>query len=236
MAEDFAGKIVLVTGAGRGAGRSIAWAFAELGARVAVDDLTPVHLDTLVAEIRSGGGLIESYEADISKKIPAQTLVTSILDQWDRIDILINNARVRPGSAILDMDEWEWRRMIDVNLTGAFLMTQIVGRVMRSTLGGSIVHIAAPGHIAGEPGRQTAFEAGVSGLLGLARAAAQELTPYGIRVNVVCPVDGAGESLPGGDDASDNRIRLPNVHTVKDAVLQLCADEANPLSGQIVIV
>ena len=90
----------------------------------------------MVAEINAQGGNAKAYIEDVAKKVGAQVLVKQVEDDFGRIDILVNHAAVEPRSPLLDMDEWDWHRVLDVNLTGAFLMTQSVGRVMREAGGG----------------------------------------------------------------------------------------------------
>ena len=144
---DFTDKVVLVTGAGKGKGRAVAEALAARGAIVAANDVTPVNLDETVARITAYGGRVKAYVEDIAKKMPVQALVNQVLDDWGKIDILVNCAEVAPSAPVLDMDDWDWQRTLDVNLTGAFLLTQSVGRVMRAPSpkgerdGGIIVHI-----------------------------------------------------------------------------------------------
>jgi 3-oxoacyl-[acyl-carrier protein] reductase len=184
--RDFEGKVVLVTGAGRGAGRAIAQAFAEQGAILAVNDITPINLDETVAGIREAGAQVKDYIFDIAKRLPARALVEEIMGDWGRLDILINHANVRPRAPILEMDEWDWQRTLDVNLSGAFYLMQSAGRAMREQGGGVIIHIGSS--IEGLPGfnDRAAYLASMTGLLGLSRSAAREFEAYNIRVNMVC--------------------------------------------------
>lgn len=188
--NDFEGKIVLISGAGRGLGRVLAGEFASRGALVAVNDLTPVNVDEVVAEISAAGGRVKSYLTDVAKKVAVQTMLTELLEDWGRIDILINYANVHPQTPLLDMDEWDWRRVIDVNLTGAFLMIQSVGRVMRELGGGVIVNIGAEkqNDAATEP--RAAYLSAKAGMIALTHAAAGELAQHNIRVNALCPSAG----------------------------------------------
>ena len=141
---DFKGKVVLITGAGKGSGRKLAEAFARQGATVAANDISPINIEEAVEEIRAQGGDARAYVDDIAKKVGAQALIKQVEDDLGRIDILVNHAAVEPRSPLLDMDEWDWHRVLDVNLTGAFLVTQSVGRVMREQGGGIIINLLAP--------------------------------------------------------------------------------------------
>lgn len=189
--SEFAGKVVLVTGAGLGFGRSLALAFAREGASVAINDLTPINLDTLVDEIAQAGGRAQAFTGDISKKLSLQAVLNRILDTWPRIDVLVNHAAVRPAMPLLEMDEWDWRRVLDVNLTGTFLAIQSVGRVMREQGGGAILNV---GPYADDPGENlAAYRASKAGVLALTQAAAEELAPYSVRVNAISPSKAAPE-------------------------------------------
>ena len=187
--KDLAGKVVLITGAGKGSGRTLAEAFAKRGAIVAANDISPVNVEEVVDEITRQGGRATAYVEDVAKKLGAQNIINQVEDDHSRIDILIHHATVEPHVPLLDMDEWDWHRVLDVNLTGAFLMTQSAGRVMRSQGWGAIVFlITAPSR---DGGRDAAFVASVEGLRGLSRQAAQELNPHGIHV---LAVEGNGEA------------------------------------------
>jgi len=242
--NSFKDKVVLITGAGRGLGREIASAFAARGACVAANDLTPINLDTTVETIAAAGGRIRPYIFDIAKKMPAQAMIEQVRADWGRIDILVNNAGVQPRAALLDMDEWDWRRTLDVNLSGAFFMMQSTGRVMRAQGGGIMINIAAA---AGRLQNQTglgAFTASKAGLAGLTRIAAQELAPHNIRVIAICPGEIAAgmdaafppDEAPTPPEAAPGiplggRGRLPEI---AELVLFLCSPAAAVLSGQVI--
>jgi NAD(P)-dependent dehydrogenase (short-subunit alcohol dehydrogenase family) len=173
-------KVILITGAGKGRGRVLAKAFAEAGASVVVNDVSPINLDSLIDE---SNGTIKAYVEDVAKKVGAQNLIKQAEDDFGRIDVLINHAAVEPHAALLDMDEWDWHRVLDVNLTGAFLMIQSVGRVMRSQGSGVIVNLITGSSRDG--GNDAAFAASMNALEALSRSAARELNPHGIRVYAV---------------------------------------------------
>ena len=243
--SQFRDRVALVTGAGRGIGRAIAEAFAAQGAAVAANDITPVNLDETVARITRTGGKVKDYVADVALKMPVQVMVEQILDDWGRIDILINNAGVEPHAPLLDLDEWDWRRTLDVNLTGPFLTIQSVGRVMREQGGGVIVNIASIAGRAHGLKDRAAYVASKTGLIGLTREAARELAAFNIRVNAICP--GVIETEMTAtlrqdqammtkwlEDIPQGRLGLPV--DVVGLVFFLCSDTAAYLTGQAINV
>ncbi len=177
--QEFAGKVVLITGAGKGTGAALAESFAARGARVALNDISPINVDEVAARIVSSGGQARTYLHDVAKKVGVQALVKQVEDDWGRVDILIQHAAVEPHTPLLNLDEWDWHRTLDVNLTGAFLVLQSLGRVMRAQGGGVIVNLIGSSEVAG------AYAASMAGLRGLSEAAARELAPFGIRVHAV---------------------------------------------------
>jgi NAD(P)-dependent dehydrogenase (short-subunit alcohol dehydrogenase family) len=182
--DKFEDKVILVTGAGKGTGRGVAEACAALGAKVAANDVSPVNLDETVRRITANGGVVKAYVEDIAKKMPVQTLLNSVLDDFGRIDILVNCAEVEPLKSVLEMDDWDWQRTLDVNLNGAFLLTQSVGRIMKEKGGGVIIHV---GERAREPEKRAAYFTSKAGLAALSALAAYELSEYSIRVYHVRP-------------------------------------------------
>jgi len=182
--QDFDQQVVLITGAGKGAGRRLAEAFAARGALAALNDISPINVEEVAAQIIARGGQARVYVDDVAKKVAAQALVRQVEDDFGRLDVLVNHAAVEPRSPLLDMDEWDWHRVLDVNLTGAFLMTQSVGRVMREQGGGVIVNLVT-GAGSGPGEERAAFIASMAGLESFSQQAARELAPYGIRVHTV---------------------------------------------------
>lgn len=173
----------MITGAGKGSGRLLAQAFAEQGAIVAANDISPVNVEEVVDQITAKGGRAKAYIDDIAKKVAVQNILNQVEDDFGRIDIVIQHAAVEPNLPLLEMDEWDWHRTLDVNLTGAFLMTQSAGRVMRAR--GSGVMISLITDPPSDDSNKAAFLASMSGLEAFTHQAARELRPYGIRVHAV---------------------------------------------------
>lgn len=173
-------KVVLITGAGKGIGRRLAEELAKRGAIIAANDISPMNVDNVVEGVRAQGGQAKAYIEDVAKKVGVQMLIKSVEDDFGGIDVLINHAAVEPHTPLLDMDEWDWHRVIDVNLTGAFLMSQSAGRVMREKGSGVILSLVTG---AGESKKEAgAYLAGKAGLAELSRHLARELNLYGVRV------------------------------------------------------
>jgi len=235
------GKVALVTGAGRGIGKSIAQGLSESGASVAVNDI-----DERTAKMTAGilPGEARAFPADVSNPDAVQRMIDAVVEQFGGIDILINNAGIEPKAPILEMSVEDWRRTLDVNLSAAFYTSQAAGRVMRG-VGGVIVNIAS---IAGHniPLKDRAgYVASKAGLIGFTRECAREFAAYNIRVNAVCPgviETEMTENLRGNteqmakwlQDIPQGRLGLPD--DVVGLVLFLCSDAARYLTGQAINV
>jgi 3-oxoacyl-[acyl-carrier protein] reductase len=242
---EFAGKVALVTGAGRGIGRAIAEALARQDAIVAVNDLTPVNLDQTVASIASTGGRVKDYIFDVAKKMSVQAMIDQVLADWGRIDILINNAGVEPHASLLELDEWDWQRTLDVNLSGPFYTMQIAGQAMQKQGGGVIVNIASIAGRAHGLKDRSAYIASKMGLIGLTREAARELAADNIRINAICPgvIETEMTSRLRQDEGMMRKWledipqgRLGHTADVCGLVLFLCSDASAYIIGQAINV
>lgn len=141
---DFTGKTALITGAGRGIGRTLARDFAAHGARVVVNYASAADgARETVAEIESDGGEAIAFKADIADAQAVDAMIEATLNAFGSIDILINNAGINIDKPFLDMAEADWDRVMDVNLKGPFLCSQVAGRAMVAAEGGRIVNISA---------------------------------------------------------------------------------------------
>jgi 3-oxoacyl-[acyl-carrier protein] reductase len=175
-------QVALITGGTSPSGRRIALALAAEGARVAINDINPDRLAETVEQVEAAGGTALALFGDVSKKFPVQAMFNEIEDTWGRLDILVNNARVNPSRPLLDMDEWDWRRTLDVDLTGIFVTTQVAARLMRVRGAGVIINVIQPPLASAH---QAAYLAAVGGVRQFTAAAADELSQFGIRVHAM---------------------------------------------------
>jgi NAD(P)-dependent dehydrogenase (short-subunit alcohol dehydrogenase family) len=171
------GRLALVTGAGRGLGQAVAQALGAAGARIVAIDINPDGAERTAQAIREAGGEARAEAVDVANKMGVQTLLYTLLEAGERLDALVNTAHVTPHSPALKLDEWEWNRTVDVNLKGAFLMSQTAARAMQATGGGLILNVQ---RAAGAP--HAAVWAARAGLEGLTEALRAEWGAAGVAV------------------------------------------------------
>lgn len=187
MDLQLSGKVVIVTGAGRGHGESMAVALAKEGATVIVADLNGDNARKVLAQIESEGGAGAAYPLDVTQLPAVEKLVHLVNERFGRIDVLINNAcaAIR-RTPFLDMDIAEWDQVIAVNLRGAFICSQVVGRVMKEQGAGRMINISS--FAAGLPAAGfAAYSASKAGLEALSKTVSGELGPYGVTAVYVRP-------------------------------------------------
>jgi len=186
MSKELSGKVAIVTGGGRGLGLGIAKRFASQGAAAVVVGRSAGPLEAAVAEISGEGGTASFLTGDVSKSSDVDRIVDETIKRHRRIDILVNNAGIAEEAEFLDIEEDSWDRVVGINLTGVFLMSQRAGRKMAKNGGGVIVNISSiEGHAADGP--FASYVAAKFGVRGITMTGAVELAKYGIRVNSVSP-------------------------------------------------
>jgi NAD(P)-dependent dehydrogenase (short-subunit alcohol dehydrogenase family) len=252
-------RVAVVTGAGRmrSIGRSIAVALANAGCDVVLtgtgrpperypDDEKAAgwrDIESVADEVRAAGRRALAFVSDVSDLAHVEQLAASVVDTFGRVDIVVNNASYAKGEdrcPVIDLDPDLWRTVIDINLTGAFLMSKVFGRLLvEAGNGGSIVNISSiAGKVLGP--NMAAYSASKAGLQALTACMAQEVGPAGVRVNAICPgvIDTFRMDDIGRGDAwaaLTKRIPLQRAGTGDDiaqTVLYLCSDEGAWVSGQ----
>ncbi len=180
-------RVAVVTGASRGIGRAIAIALASEGAKIAINYASnSTAADQLVEEITAAGGEATAIQANVSKVDSVDALIKTVTDQWGRIDILVNNAGITRDTLLLRMKPEDWQAVIDTNLTGVFLCTRAVSKLMLKQKSGRIINIASVAGQMGNPG-QANYSAAKAGVIGFTKTVAKELASRGITVNAVAP-------------------------------------------------
>ena len=181
-------RTVLITGAAKGIGRALALGLAERGYDVAINDLageTP-RLEEVAGAIGDLGRRSLVLPADIRVRDEVRDMVARVLDEWQTLDVLVNNAGILTTDTVEDLAEETWQRVFDVNAKGTFLVSQAVIPHMKERRAGRIIHIASIGGKQGAPG-QAHYCSSKAAVIELTRVMAMELGEYGILVNAVCP-------------------------------------------------
>lgn len=238
-------KVVLVTGAGRGIGQKIAEAFAGAGAAVGVLDFDYESSVVVAGEIQSKGQIAFPVQADVARFGEVKRACAQIGDRFGRINILINNAGISPkknGTKVdaAEMDEEEWRRVIDVNLTGCFNAVRVVAPEMKARKEGSIVNMSS---VAGRAFCSLVgihYSTSKAALIGFTRHLAGELGPCGITVNAIAPgrIDTPMMRMVAGkvneeivEQTPLRRLGLPQ--DVANLALFLTSEKGNFITGQV---
>lgn len=185
--QRFANKVVLVTGAAHGIGRAIALRFGSEGAQVVVNDVNGAGAEATAQEITARGGAAVPGIADVSDKGQVDRLFDAVIEQFQTIDVLVNNAGlVNVERHFLEADEAWWDRVLSVNLKGVFLCSLRAAHVMARRHQGVIINMSSGGATHSHRG-MAAYDAAKGGIEALTRAMALDLAPYGIRVNALVP-------------------------------------------------
>jgi NAD(P)-dependent dehydrogenase (short-subunit alcohol dehydrogenase family) len=242
-----AGKVAVVTGTSPNIGGGIAEGLADEGAIVACVDLAPENAEQCAEAIRRRGGRALGIACDVTDEGQVAAMVARVRDAYGGVDILVNNAGILGGLSVLEMPVERWNRQIAVNLTGTFLCTKHVARLMveQRRRGSIVVIVSTAGH-QGQAGN-IAYSTSKSGLLNFARAAAMDLARHGIRVNSLTPTatdtEEAAERAVAWGRPRPTRARgldfpkmvpmgkLPSPRHYARAVVFLAGDDAEMITG-----
>jgi len=244
------GKRALITGASRNIGRAIALAFAAEGADLVLNTrVNAGELEAVAADCRKAGVRVVSALADIADASAIETMVARALAELGAIDILVCNAAIRPHTPLTETSLEDWHRVMAVDLHSAFYLTRAVVPGMKARGRGSIIALGGQSAITGRP-NTASVTAAKSGLLGLVRALAAELGPFGIRANMIVPgfIDTERryaqwypefKETPPGDPAHVKEIplrRLGRPEDIADACVFLASDASAYVTGDTIRV
>lgn len=241
---DFSQQTVIVTGAGTGIGAGIALRFAEAGASVMVHyHSNDAGANEVVSKIEDMGGRAVAVQGDLTQRADAERLIARAIEEFGQIHVLVNNAGIYPLHSLLDMSDDEWDSVVDASLRSTYLCTQLAARHMiEGEIAGAIINMAtveahhpAPMH--------SHYNAAKAGVVMFTKAAAHELGPHGIRVNVVSPgliwAEGIETNWPEGVERwqkSAALTRLGQPDDVADACLFFASPAARWVTGAELLV
>ncbi|MEL7418456.1 MAG: 3-oxoacyl-[acyl-carrier-protein] reductase [Cyanobacteria bacterium J06555_3] len=231
-------KVAIVTGASRGIGKAAALALVTQGAKVVVNYARSSDAaEATVQEITAAGGEAIAIQADVSQADQVDKLIKTTIEQFGRIDVLVNNAGITKDTLLLRMKPEQWQAVIDLNLTGVFLCTKAVSKIMLKQRSGRIINIASVAGQMGNPG-QANYSAAKAGVIGFTKTVAKELANRGVTVNAVAP--GFIETDMTNDLKSDDIIkfiplgRYGKPEEVAGAIRFLASDPAAAyITGQV---
>lgn len=236
----FENKTALVTGSARGIGKAIAYRLGTEGAKVVISDVLIDLASATAEEFRRAGFESHAVKADVTKADDVASLVEETVTRFGTLDIVVNNAGITRDTLLLRMSEADWDLVLNINLKGAFLMTQAAAKVMIKQRSGRIINISSVVGRMGNAG-QANYASSKAGLLGLTKSAAKELASRGITVNAVAPGYIATEMTEKLSDAAKeaflNNIPLKRPGTPDDiagVVAFLASEDAAYLTGQVI--
>ncbi|MEP7143744.1 MAG: SDR family NAD(P)-dependent oxidoreductase [Ferruginibacter sp.] len=238
----FANRHVLITGAARGIGFEIARQFAREGALLSLLDFNQDNLNSATKDLRQLAPAVYSYNVNVGSQ-PMVNAAVAEADAIQPIDILINNAGIAFETPFLDIEEGEWKEIIDINLTGMFYVAQSVCRLMASRQKGVVVNMASKNGLDGEFG-YAHYNASKGGVIMLTKTMAIELAHLGIRVNAVCPgyIQTPMSKEIDPPEFTENFVKqfIPlgrpgTVEEIAPVFLFLASEESSFITGQIII-
>lgn len=234
-------RVVLITGSASGMGRQTALRMAESGATVVINDVDAGKLRSTVEEFRGRGFRVLGAEADISNKAAVEAMMQSAIDEFGRVDVLVNNAGMERAGALRKLSETDWDLTIDINLKGTFLCSQAAHGHMVANKHGRIINIASRAWLGGAG--QTPYSSAKAGVVGMTRALAVELGRSGITVNCIAPGlihTPMWDELPEKDQqfllARQPTGKLGDTDDIANTAMFLADDEAGFISGQVLYV
>ncbi|MEC9448184.1 MAG: 3-oxoacyl-[acyl-carrier-protein] reductase [Candidatus Neomarinimicrobiota bacterium] len=235
-------KVSIVTGASKGIGKAIAKIFAQAGTHVVCVSRTKDDLNILKKEILNDGGSVSIYSCDVSNFDEVEGLIRNTVEEFSKIDIIVNNAGITRDGLIMRMSDEDWNTVIDINLKGTFNAIKAVSRQMMKQRSGRIINISSVVGLKGNAG-QANYAASKAGIIGLTKSSSKELASRGITVNCIAPGYIATNMTDQLTDKVKEEIinRIPlgyigKTDNIAAAALFLASDEAEYITGQTISV
>lgn len=240
---DLTDRVAIVTGSGRGIGKTIALKLAEVGAKVVINDIGEVsYVESVAEEIRAMNRESLAVLGDVTSPSDVNNLVETVINTYGKIDILVNNAGITRDQLLLRMSEEDWDRVIAVNLKSVFLCTKAVIRHMTAQKWGRIINMSSVVGIAGNAG-QANYSASKAGIIGFTKTVAKEVGSRGITVNAIAPgfIDTPMTRQLKESWIEEIKKRIPagylgTPQDVAEAVAFLASEEARYINGHVLNV
>jgi 3-oxoacyl-[acyl-carrier protein] reductase len=242
---NFTGQTVLITGAGRGIGREIAFSFANRGASVMVNYPSPsekLDAEKTVAEIQQKNGKALLFEADVRSGEQVDQMVSFMISEWGKIDVLVNNAGVTKDNLLVKMTEEDWKFVLDINLNGVFVTTKRVLKEMMQKRYGRVISISSIMGLSGNAG-QANYAASKAGIIAFMKTVAKEFGSRGITANSIAPgfiETQMTQTLPEEVKKTFlNKVLIKRYGTASDianSALFLASGYASYITGQVLVV
>lgn len=249
------GKVIVVTGAGRGIAKAAVEKMVNEGASVIINDVSQEHLDVLEGSMLDLGGDVLSIKSDVTKPEQVESMISAAIDKYNQIDVLVNNVggTYACTKRFLDeLDDEDWYNMLDLNLSTTFLCSKAVLPYMRKKGKGKIINISSLAAVIGEPLIWSPpYAAAKAAVLGLTRQLAIEQGPYGITANAIAQADVltertydhlAGDAWPETEEEMLDRFtryplgRLAEPEDVANVIFFLASDDSSFVNGETVMV
>ena len=235
-------EVAFVTGAGQGIGKEIALTLAREGAKVIVSDISD-KIYEVVKEIENIGNQALAVKVDVSNLKEVEKMVKEILDKFGKVDILVNNAGIYPFKPLIEMEEKDWDKVLNVNLKGTFNCTKAVLPSMIKRKVGNIINISSiAGSVIGYL-NLVHYSASKAGILGFTRSAAIELAQYGIRVNAIAPgaIETPGTKVLGEETLKQFVQMIPlkrmgQPSDIAKLVVFLASEDSKYITGQCIVI
>ncbi|GGY60612.1 3-hydroxybutyrate dehydrogenase [Marinobacter zhanjiangensis] len=247
-------RTALITGAGRGIGRAIAELFAREGARVAIADLSHDSASEAAESIRAAGGEAMALVMDVTDEQAVDDGFSQLADQWGGVDIAVANAGVQHIDPVHKLAYADWRKVVDVHLNGAFLVTRAALNQMYAGTGGTMLYMGSVHSLEASP-LKSPYVAAKHGMLGLCRAVAKEGAEHGVRSNIICPgfvrtplvekqIPEQAKELGISEEEVIRNVMLKNtvdgefttVEDIAELAVHLAAFPSAALTGQSIVV